>query len=122
MVFFCPGCWAETQESDVVCATCGFNLTNYARLPYEEKLILALNHPIRESCMMAIRLLGDLKSNRAVATFEAMLETEEDFYLVREIVWSLQKIGTARSREIIQRLRYHPSGLVRRVVEESDEL
>ena len=109
------------SESGLSCTYCDFSLSEYAHLPYEEKLILALKHPIRESCMMAIRVLGDLMSDRAVAAFEAMLETEEDFYRVREIVWSLQKIGTARSREIIQRLRDHPSGLVRQVVEEGDE-
>lgn len=122
MVFFCPGCWAEIQESDVVCPACGFTLSDYARLPYDEKLILTLSHALRENRMMAIRLLGDLGSDRAVAAFEAMLETEEDFYIVREIIWSLQKIGTARRREIIQRLRYHPSSLVRQLVEEEDRL
>ena len=108
-------------ESAPSCTCCGFPLSEYAGLSYEEKLILAVTHPLRENSMMAIRLLGDLKSDRAVAIFETMLETEEDFYRVREIVWSLEKIGTARSREIIQRLRYHPSGLVRQMAGERDE-
>lgn len=119
LTFFCPGCWTEIQGSDFVCPACGFNLSDYARLPYEEKLILALSHALRENRMMAIRLLGDLRSKRAVDAFEAILKTEEDFYIVRELVRSLRKIGSARSGRILEGLRNHPSRLVQGVATET---
>jgi hypothetical protein len=47
-----------------------------------------------------------------------MLETEQDFYVVREIVRSLAKIGTEESEDIIRTLEDHNSRLVRRIVKE----
>ena len=101
------------------CPHCGSDLSGYERLSYEEKLILSLRHRVRENRMMAIQLLGDLRSKRAVDAFEAILKTEEDFYIVRELVRSLRKIGSARSGRILEGLRNHPSRLVRGVATET---
>jgi hypothetical protein len=116
--FFCPECWKELPESVLECPHCRYDLSSYERLAYEEKLVLALRHPLRENRMMAIQLLGELKSQAALALFESMLKTEEDFYVVREVIYSLTKIGTERSKQIVQALLGHPSRLVRIVAEE----
>jgi len=68
--------------------------------------------------MLAIQLLGDLRSQTALPVFRSMLETEQDFYVVREIVRSLAKIGTEESEDIIRTLEDHNSRLVRRIVKE----
>lgn len=117
-IFFCPQCWKEIPESALHCPHCRYDLSSYERLSYEEKLILALRHPLRENRMMAIRLLGELRSHTALALFESILKTEEDFYVVREVIYSLTKIGNESSKRIIQALRGHPSSLVRIVAEE----
>jgi len=113
--FFCPQCWTEIPESALECPHCGYDLSSYERLSYEEKLILSLRHPLRENRMMAIRLLGDLQSERAVAALESMLKSEEDFYVLRETIHALAGIGNAESMRIIRGLRKHPSRLVRTV-------
>jgi HEAT repeat protein len=118
--FFCPQCWEKIPGSVLECPHCRYDLSGYERLSYEEKLVLALRHPLRENRLMAIRLLGELKSQMALALFESMLKTEEDFFVVREVIYSLTKIGNEneRNRQIIQALRDHPSRLVRILAEE----
>lgn len=70
---------------------------------------------------MAVRLLGDLRSMRAVGCFQRMLAVETDFYLVREVVRSLRRIGTAEAAAIVMGLRGHPSHLVRKMAREEDD-
>jgi HEAT repeat protein len=68
--------------------------------------------------MLAIQLLGDMRSIAALPKFESVLKTEEDLYVVREIINVLLKIGNQQSRELIQELSTHKSRLVREFVEE----
>jgi len=98
---FCPECWKETEPQNIKCAHCGCNISQHDNLSYEENLLAALRHPIRENRMLAIQLLGDLRSQPALPLFRSMLETERDFCVVREIAWSLAKIGSAESEDII---------------------
>jgi HEAT repeat protein len=76
-------------------------------------LILSLRHPIPENQMMAIQLLGELKSSSALPVLASMLCEEEDFFVIREIALALCRIGTRESWELIDGLRHHPSRLVR---------
>jgi len=70
--------------------------------------------------MIAIQLLGNLKSQAAIAFFALLLETEEDFYVLREIVHSLKKIGSREGKELIRKLKYHSSKLVREFICEQE--
>ena len=63
--------------------------------------------------MMAIQLLGELKSSSALPVLASMLCEEEDFFVIREIALALCRIGTRESWELIDGLRHHPSRLVR---------
>jgi len=112
--FFCPHCWKDTDGRAIVCPHCEYDISEYTKLSYEEKLINALRQPIRENRMMAIRLLGELRSKAALAPFAAILETEEDFYVITIIILALDKIGNEESRNMIQRLKTHKSRLVRK--------
>jgi HEAT repeat protein len=112
--FFCPNCWKEIDGRATVCPHCEYDISEYTKLSYEEKLINALRQPIRENRMMAIRLLGELRSKAALAPFAAILETEEDFYVITIIILALDKIGNEESRNMIQRLKTHKSRLVRK--------
>lgn len=114
-IFFCPQCWEEIPESALDCPHCRYDLSSYERLSYEEKLILSLRHPVRENRMMAIRLLGELKSEGALAALESVLESEEEFYVLRQTIYALAKMGNAESMQMIRSLRKHPSRLVRTV-------
>jgi len=100
------------------CLQCGYDLSNYEKLSYEEKLILALKHPIRENRMIAVQVLGKLHSRAAIPFFATLLQTEEDFYMIREIVHALVHIGNVQSIDVIQKLKDHPLELVRHFVED----
>jgi len=103
------------------CPRCGYDLSTYEKLSYEEKLIIALKHPVRENRMIAVEVLGKLHSRAAIPFFDTLLQTEEDFYMIREIVHALVRIGNVKSRNIIQKLKDHPSGLLRRFVKEMND-
>lgn len=115
--FFCPNCWKEIDARAIVCPHCKYDTAEFASLPFEEKLIYTLRHPVRENRMMAIRLLGEMRSKAALSSFAAMLETEEDFYVIRVIIVALEKIGNEESRDMIRRLKTHTSRLVRKAAE-----
>ena len=112
--FFCPNCWKEIAGRATVCPNCESDIFEYTNLSYEEKLISALRHPIREYRMMAIRFLGELQCKAALPAFAAILETEEDFYVIVVIILALDKIGSEESRNMIRRLKTHKSRLVRK--------
>ncbi len=63
--------------------------------------------------MLAIQLLGELKSSSALPALASMLNEQEDFFEIREIALALYRIGTRESWELIDNLRHHPSRLVR---------
>ena len=61
--------------------------------------------------MIAVQILGDMKSIEAIPAFKEILETQDDYYLVREIVISLEKIEGHDSRILIQKMKKHQSNL-----------
>jgi HEAT repeat protein len=84
-------------------------------MPYEEKLVLALGHPIRENHIMAIQLLGELRSQQALGHFEKILSGESDLFVIREVLRALAKLDCPRSRAILSSATRHPSKLVRKL-------
>lgn len=110
IAYFCPNCWREIYRDTVRCPDCGYNTTEYSQLPYEERMILALNHPIRENRLAATQILGNLRSRAALPRFQAMLESESDFYLLRAVLIAVAKIG---SREVLSEAMKHESSHVR---------
>jgi HEAT repeat protein len=66
--------------------------------------------------MIAIQLLGELRSVSAIPAFREMIQTEPDFYTVREIVRSLRKIGGKDAEDVLSSLRNHESRMIRNLV------
>ncbi len=114
MRFFCPKCWAEFDEDKEVCPRCGLKFKD---LSYEDKLIMALRHPVLDFKINAIRTLGRLGSKKAVKAFEKMVE-EETIPIILEIVEALAKIGGDESRKLLERLTKHRSKLVAKMAKE----
>ncbi len=113
--FYCPRCWEEIEETVARCPHCGFELEDFQKQTYEKKLLMALRHPVREYRMMAIRVLGDLGIPETVTALAELLERENDYYVIREAVGSLLKVGGPEAMRGIRRLRDHPSELVRKL-------
>jgi hypothetical protein len=70
--------------------------------------------------MMAIVLLGELKSNHAALAFATVVDEEDDPYALRAIVYALARIGGELSWDVIRRLRFQPSIIVRNAIEDVD--
>jgi hypothetical protein len=115
MQYFCPSCWTPLAEDRPACPVCGYDIGAYSALPYAEKLRLALNHPVREHRMMAIEMLGRLRSRCAVPALGRLLESESDYYALREVLHALARIGTSESMALVRRATHHRSMLIRRV-------
>ena len=93
-------------------------MRDYDGLSYEMKLLHALDHPIRETRMMAIQLLGELKSTAALPAFRSILRAEDDVYIIREIARRLACISNDESRALLANLKNHRASLVSRLADE----
>jgi len=118
MPAFCPRCWNEVNPGDNICSRCSYRMRDYDDLCYERKLLHALDHPIRETRILAIQLLGELRSTSALPAFESILPAEEDVYVVREIARSLARIGNDKSLALLTNLKSHKASLVWRLADE----
>jgi HEAT repeat protein len=74
---------------------------------------MSLRHPILDHRLLAIAVLGDLKSECAVPVLEKMLAREDNSLVICEIARALANIGSPQAHELIERVKRHPSSLVR---------
>jgi HEAT repeat protein len=115
---FCPRCWGEVPKGASSCRQCGYELSAYDQLNFEEKLQLATHHPVREHQMMAIHVLGQRGSRDALSRFAEILETSGDPYLCLEVLRALAGYRAADALPLIEDAMRHPSRLVRRLAAE----
>jgi HEAT repeat protein len=115
MVRFCPNCWRMVKEAVEACPACGHRPKLSDEESYEDKLLAALEHPVADVRMVAVEVLGQRRSRRAVpALFKLLVDEEADFYLLRQVVKALATIGTPDAlRSLGWAARRHPSRLVR---------
>jgi HEAT repeat protein len=113
VTFFCPDCGTTVEATAPACPACGSDFRAHAGDSYEQKLILALRHPIREHRMMAIQVLGELRSTAAVGPLKGILAAETDYFVVREALTALARIDSADSRAAVAAAASgHPSRLL----------
>ena len=113
MTFYCPKCWHEIPQQLERCPSCGYDLVAHEALSYEDKMIFALAHPIRENQMIAIQALGDARYQKALPQLAKLMREAEDYYVLRETLLTLSKLDTAESWALIEQGTEHPSRLVR---------
>jgi HEAT repeat protein len=103
------------EEAVEACPACGHRPKSGDEESYEDKLLAALEHPVADVRMVAVEVLGQRRSQRAVPALCKLLADEEtDFYLLRQVVKALASIGTpAALRSLGWAARRHPSRLVR---------
>ena len=112
MIYFCPGCWNEYKEDFEKCPVCGYNIGEFEKLSYEDKLILALNHPIADFRLNAIKQLGNMSSEKVLPKFEMIINDENDIFILIEVVEALSKIPSKRSEKLLLNLFEHKSNIV----------
>lgn len=102
--YFCPNCWNESRENFRKCPLCGYSIDEFEQLSYEDKLIVALNHPVMIFRVNAIRQLGNMLSERALRYFEEIISKEKDSFILLEIIGALANIGSQNSLKLLGRL------------------
>jgi HEAT repeat protein len=114
LTFYCPNCWKNISEGSRICPNCAHDLSQYSQREFEEKLISALNHPIQDNRIMAIQILGDLRSTSSLHPFEQILHTEtQDFYVLKAVLEAIAKIDDPQGQALLEQAESHPSMLVR---------
>ncbi|WP_054521397.1 HEAT repeat domain-containing protein [Thermanaerothrix daxensis] len=119
LTYYCPHCWHTLDAGVTVCPVCGYDLTEFERLPYSQKLIHALHHPIPERRVIAAQVLGDLGAREALPAFEALLDELQgeayDYYLLRAVLEAIARIPDPRRVTLLRRATHHPADLIARL-------
>ncbi len=113
LTWFCPNCWESIPEDGSRCPSCGYRLSEYASLSYDEKLLLGLSHRIRENRLAAVSILGERRVERALPIFEHLLENDPDVYVVREIVRALYRFQSEYATRLRVKATGHRAKMVR---------
>ncbi len=114
MTFYCPACWKEIREEDNTCPHCGNDIALRDQKSFDEKLIQALGHPIRETAGTAVWILGERKTIQAIVPLIRLFEMTDKPFLQREILDTLDKIGTEDALNFIMESLDHHISMVRR--------
>ncbi|MCL4561366.1 MAG: HEAT repeat domain-containing protein [Chloroflexi bacterium] len=116
ITYYCPQCWTILNGQMANCPECGYELSRFSELPYEDKLLISLHHPVQDNRIMAIEILGNTGSRKAIPEFEQILAQEsEDYYVLRAVLLAASKIGGAQGVALLERAQGHSSSLVQRL-------
>ena len=119
MRFYCPRCWRDFNRDVPLCPHCGLDIEGFWKSrDYVEKLIIALEHPEKETPIRAAWLLGQLKDARAVPPLIDLVKKTDDVYIARAAVHALGEIDTAAARQFLATLANHPAKMVRDEVQQ----
>ncbi|MCX7738612.1 MAG: hypothetical protein N2Z80_04265 [Hydrogenothermaceae bacterium] len=113
ILFFCPACWSQIGSSDQVCPNCGFDLEEFHKMEYEYKILMALEHPVKEWRKNTVYVIGLKRLEEAVPYLDIMIDKESDPFILIEIVDTLKKIGTISVLPLLEKLSIHKYALVR---------
>jgi len=96
VTYFCPSCWNEVGTA-TICPDCGADLQDFSSRSYEEKLIIALQHPEPTVPIRAATILGELGSQAAVDPLIDVATSVDDPYIQEAAIEALGRIGDIRA-------------------------
>lgn len=103
LTFYCPHCWERIEGNMDYCPKCGFNLADYKKLSYENKLIQSLNHPLPGRRNIAAQVLGNINSIKALKEFEKILRSgNTDYFFLRVILYAIAKIESPERIKLLE--------------------
>lgn len=119
LTYYCPSCWTIVQDTDNVCPACGYDLAEFQEHSFEDKLLGALYHAVPERQIMAAQILGNLQSQRAMAEFLKIVDSdEENYFYLRAVLIAAAKIDHPDREIILRKATHHHSDLVARLASE----
>ncbi len=117
---FCPFCFMMMPAEAERCPACGGAPAEFDRLPYHERLIAALHHPLDDVRMRAIFALGKRRQpESAEPLLDCALRFPTDVPQGIAIAETLMRVARwTRNREPLRRLAAeHGSVMVRQAAE-----
>lgn len=113
ITYFCPACWSVIKEEDKICPNCGFDLTEFHNMDYEYKLLLSLEHPVKEWRKNVVHVIGIKRLEEAIPYLDIMIDKEQDPFILIEIVDTLVKISMPSVIPLLKKLSEHKYAIVR---------
>jgi hypothetical protein len=113
VLYFCPACWSVISREDMVCPNCGYDLKEFHNLPYEYKLIMALEHPVKEMKRNVIYTIGKKDLEMAIPHLEVMINKETDPIILMEIADALSRMTSPQAIGLLRVLSQHQYPVVR---------
>ncbi len=113
VLYFCPACWSVISKDDKVCPNCGYDLTEFHNLPYEYKLIMALEHPVKDMKKNVIYTIGRKDLEIAMPHLELMISRETDPIILMEIADALSRMSSPEAIRLLRELTQHRYPVVR---------
>lgn len=108
MVYFCPDCRQVIRGQYTKCPTCRRDLLTYSAV-YERKLIADLDHFVKGARLLALEMLGKLKSRKAIPRLKSIIGSESDPHVLKECVKALSLIDASECRAALRKTRRHSS-------------
>jgi hypothetical protein len=117
-VFFCPMCWNTINQDDIVCTHCGYNLENFIKLPYETKLIIALNHPIANYRITALNVIKSKNLSMAKPFIRDIILSEDNPFVIQAAINTLLTLDENACSFFKHVLEIHEYTVVKRYIED----
>jgi hypothetical protein len=111
---YCWHCYGENKRDEGPCVHCGRSIEPPPDVTYDDRLIWALRHPLRENRMIAAQLLGVRRVAAARQPLRALALDWEDPYLSVEALRSLIAIEGAAATDLLKRLASSGPAIVKR--------
>ncbi|MGC9168073.1 MAG: HEAT repeat domain-containing protein [Desulfurella sp.] len=121
MKWFCPNCWQEIEKETNKCPHCNYDLTEFEKISYEDKLILALKNPIRDHRMFSIYMLGQILSPKAVKPLYELACSSSDTIELFYIAKTLKLINTKESIKYLYKLKEKNNMLLTNFINKLEE-
>lgn len=105
VVYFCWHCYDENDAPAGPCRHCGEPIEAPPGTSYVDQLVWALDHPLTERRMIAVRVLGQRGERRAIPKLRELAEKTDDPYLAAASLQALVSIcGAPALPELLERL------------------
>jgi HEAT repeat protein len=105
LTFYCPQCWMNVEQRNVVCPHCGINIEQaLGRKDYASSLIAALCHFERDTPIRAAHILGMLRTREAVIPLIRLIAGDADICQKTAAIEALARIGDIRAEPALQRV------------------
>ncbi|MGC8587528.1 MAG: HEAT repeat domain-containing protein [Hydrogenobaculum sp.] len=118
-VFFCPMCWNAVNQEDKICPHCGYNIEDFIRLPYETKLIIALNHPIADYRITALNVIKAKNVKMAIPFVKDIILKEDNPMVIQAAINTLMVLDEKACEFLKKVLKEHEYKTIKKYMEET---